>query len=265
MTRRIRFLCFLISGYGCLQAQNVDRRQDIDNFAVEYLRIASKQSPLYYGKEQEGYSRAMNHPYMMSTTATAGPSLRESIQASKLTVTEVLELLANADAQYTQARLSYCGVVYPEVMLRLDMHRDELVVLSPDYRNVVLFPESVDYAELYGQHIIYFHRDSLPGCPPTGYYNLLHSGNCKVLKRQVCSMNRNDRWELNFTSIIHYYLCKDGSYQMIRTKRGLLKTLYPYKKELKRFISTHHLQFRNEKKDILIRDVVNEYEKLSGL
>jgi hypothetical protein len=215
-------------------AQDSGRQRLVDNLAIDYLRIADKQSPLFYGREQEGHLRATNHPYLK-------------------------------DLQYAKARLSYCGVIYPEAMLRLDVSRDELVALSPDNRNIVLFPENVDFAELHGQTIIYFRYDSLPGCPPTGYYTLLHSGNCKVLERQNAALVlKTTSKEQHYVFTTNFYLYKDGVYRTIRTKSGLLRKLQPYKKELKRFISANQLRFRRDTEEFLTR-TVGEYEKLSGL
>ena len=202
---------------------------------VEYLRIADNQSVLYYGKEQDGYPRILNHPYFK-------------------------------DDRPAKARLSYCGVVYPQAMLRLDLHRDELVALSPDNRSIVLFPENVDYAELHGQKIIYFRSDSLRGCPDSGYYILLYSGKCNVLKKQTADIMVNTsnitRLEHYFNFSTKYYLYKDGVYYTIRNKMGLLRVLRPYKHELKRFIASNKLHFRQNAEEFIFR-TVSEYEKIA--
>ena len=235
MVRICLLLCLILYG-GQLFAQDVGRRQLIDSSAVRYMRMADKQLALYYGKEAEGHLRALNHPYLK-------------------------------DDQYVKSRLSYCRIIYPEAKLRFDINRDELVILSPDQRSIALFPENVDFAELHGYTIIYFLRDSLPGCPSTGYYMLLHSGKCKVLEKQTAMLMQKDTFsstfEQHYVFSTYYYLNKDGVYYIIRNKRGLLKLLQPYKKELKRFISSHGWQFRRDA-DKLIPMTVGEYEKLSG-
>jgi len=222
------FLC------GRLLAQDVGRQQSLDAAAAGYLQMADLQSALYYGNEQDVQPRTTNHPYL---------------------TTEL----------YSKARLSYHQVVYPEVLLRLDLSRDELIAISPGFRNVVLFPENVDYVEMHGKHIIYFRRDSLPGCPSSGYYILLHSGRCQVIEKNTAKlMNETDgsslRYYYMFTT--RYYLYRDGVYYTIRNQKGLLKVLSPYKKELKRFISANHLSFRQNAKYFLTR-TVNEYEKIT--
>ena len=233
---RISLLLYFIFGCAQLFAQDVERQQLIDSSAVGYLRMADRQSALYYGKEQEGHLRALNHPYLK-------------------------------DDQYAKARLSYRRIIYPETMLRFDVNRDELVILSPDQRSIVLFPENVDFAELHGYTIIYFLRDNLPGCPSTGYYLLLHSGKYKVLEKQTAALMQKDTFssafEQHYVLSVNYFLNMDGVYYTIRNKKGLLKLLHPYKKELKRFISSHGWQFRHDAEK-LIPLTVGEYEKLSG-
>jgi len=230
---RTCLLCLFLFGYGRLLAQDVGRQQMVDNSTVDYLRIAGNQSVIYYGNLQEGLPRTTNHPYLK-------------------------------DVQYAKARLSYLRLIYPEVMLRLDLSRNELVILTPDFRNIVLFPENVDFAELHDYKIVYLRRDSLPGCPSSGYYYLLHSGKAKVLEKQTASIMVDSNHQYYYIIATKFYLLHDGVYYTIRNKRGLLKVLQPYKKELRRFISTHQLQFRNDPEKLITQTVI-EYEKLSGI
>ena len=225
----------VLRSYGLPQGLPIERCEAVDSAAMAYFRTVNSYSPLYYGTEYEGYPRTTNHPYLI-------------------------------DDQYTKARLSYQHVVYPEVLLRLDLNRNELIVLSPGFRNIVLHSGYVDFAELYGKHIIYFQKDSLSGCPPSGYYILLYSGNHTLLEKRNAQLWKNANsniLERYFVLKTHYYLYKDGAYYAIKNKRGLLKVLHPYKKELKRFISSHRLNFREDAAESLIL-TVNEYEQLSG-
>jgi len=230
---RTSLLFFLIYGWGYLFAQDVGRQQLIDNSAKEFLQVAGNQSAIYYGRLQDGHPRTKNHPYLKND-------------------------------QYVKARLSYRRVIYPEAMLRLDLNRDELIILTPDYRHIVLFPENVDFADMHGLRIINFKRDSLPGCPPDGYYYLLHSGKCKVLERQTAMLILDNSHQYYYSVDTKFYLLHNGSYSIIRNKRGLLKALQPYKKELKRFISANQLLSRYDAAKFITQTVI-EYEKLSGL
>lgn len=228
-------ILLLFIGYVYLSAQNTGRQQLIDNYAVEYLKTVEKRSLLYYGNDQVNYPRTSNHPYLIND-------------------------------QYVKARLSYHNVIYPEAFLRLDLCRNELIILSPEFRNIILFPENVDFVELYGKHIIFFRQDNLPGCPSSGYYNLLYSGKCRILERNSATLTEkteSGRLLRYFDMSTKYYLYKDGIYHQIKNETGLLKILSKYKKELKRFISTNHLQFKRNAEEFLIQ-TIKEYEKLSG-
>ena len=232
--KKTGFLFFFLFFSEFLFAQEDARQQKIDQITVEYFQMVNEESALYYGALQEGLPRTTNHPYLWWQ-------------------------------EYSKARLSCLGAIYPEAMLRLDLYRHELVVLSPDKKHVVLIPENVDWAKLHDKHVIFFQPDNLPGCPAKGYYFLLHSGNCKVLERQNASLNRknNNTNEQYYIITTRFYLLKDGAYQTIRTQSGLLQTLQPYKKELKRFISANHLSFRKNPEECIVQTVV-EYEKLTG-
>ena len=236
MTRTSLLFCLAFWGK-CLFAQNIDQQQLVDNLAIEYLQASGSQSVLFYGRIHEGHPRVVNHPYF-------------------------------EDEQFTKARLSYRGIIYPEAMLRLDLSRNELVVLSPSFLNFVLFPEDVDFAELHGQTIIYYQRNDLPGSPPTGYYALLHSGKCRVLERQTAALmveqsSSPGRAQYRFAISTQFFLYKDGVYHNIRNQRRLLNTLHPHQRELRRFISSNQLRFRRNARELITLTVM-EYEKLSN-
>jgi len=228
----MRHFLLLVSGI-CLQLSAQEYKQPVDELTLNYLQVSGSFSTLYYGNEYEGYPRTTNHPFLK-------------------------------DIQFTKARLSYQNVVYPEVLIRLDLNRHELIILSPASREIVLFPEKVDFADIHGFHVIYFQNDSLPDCPSNGYYLLLHAGKCKVLEKinatllEKSTTNRLDRY-FEFSS--QYYLYMDGQYYTIKSRMGLWNVLQPHKKALKQFVSSRKLNYRNNTGQFLV-ETVREYERL---
>ena len=219
----------------CLQLVSQDLQQSIDTSVAEYLQHARGRSTIYYGDEVVPYPRTTNHPYFK-------------------------------DIQYVESRLSYNNAVYPDVLLRLDLNRDELIALSPDFQKNILFPENVDFADLHGKRFIYFQKDSLQGCPPSGYYILLHSGTYMLMEKiavEVIERVDINGVERTFRFSPRYYLLKDGKYHRIKNKNGLLKPLRQQKKELKQFISTHRLNFKKDA-EMFLTYTIKEYEKLTG-
>ena len=90
----------------------------------DYVSSAAGQSVIYHGKEQLKYSTSIkNHPYLKSE-------------------------------KYVPGDLSFEGILYKGVKMRLDLYRNELLLLSPDNRyNIVLPSDRVDYAEFHGYPI----------------------------------------------------------------------------------------------------------------
>ena len=219
--------------WGRLFAQDTGKAQSIDDAATDYFQHVSHYSVLYYGDLQKGYPSTINHPYLQ-------------------------------EEAFAGARLSYIRTVYPDVLLRLDICRDELIVQSPTNRSIVLFPENVDFAELHGYRIIYFQSDALPSSPSSGYYFQLYSGRCKVMEKRNAVLQEKpllNEIERHFLFSTHYYLFKDDAYYSIKNKRGLLKALSPYKKELKQYISSNRLNYRKNP-ELLLKKTVEAYEKL---
>lgn len=88
------------------------------------------QSVIYHGKEQLKYPTSIrNHPYLKSE-------------------------------KYVPGDLSFEGILYKDVKMRLDLYKNELLLFSPDNRyNIVLPSDRVDYAEFHGYHIFYRYPD----------------------------------------------------------------------------------------------------------
>jgi len=215
-----------------LFAQNASRQELIDRYATEYLQSAGSDAALYYGYQPAPLPATTNLPYL------------------------------NKGLDFEKGRLSYNHIIYPEVLLRFDMYRNELITKS-EYGELVLFPENVDFAEFFGKHIIYFRSDSLPGCPSTGYYFLLNSGKCKVLEKQTASLSSYSSQSEQYYDIKKtFYLFKDGVYYKITSQKSLLTILQSYPKELKQFIASQPWKFK-QFPDLIISLTVDEYERLS--
>ncbi|MDR1337121.1 MAG: hypothetical protein LBK22_09860 [Tannerella sp.] len=162
-----------------------------------------------------------------------------------------------------RGRLSYRGVVYPEALLRMDLCRGELIVLSPAAHHVRLTPAEVDFAELHGRRIVYLPKDTLPGSPPPGLYFLLHDGDCRVFEKQTATLQRKTYMQtmehyFAFSSV--YYLWKEGVCYRIGSRNALLKALGAHRKELEQHIRMNRLDFRKDAGKMIV-STVETFEK----
>ena len=152
MRKLLGFLCV------CALAIVTARAQDAVD---DYVSSAAGQSVIYHGKEQLKYPTSIrNHPYLKSE-------------------------------KYVPGDLSFEGILYKDVKMRLDLYKNELLLFSPDNRyNIVLPSDRVDYAEFHGYHIFYRYPDERSGNLPEGYYLRLYEGKCTVLGKWSCILSK---------------------------------------------------------------------------
>jgi len=213
-------------------------QRTVEQYASEYLDAASAQAVLFSGNRQKMLVQPLlNHQYFK-------------------------------DQNFVNGRLSYNGIVYPDVSLRWDLFRDELIILSPANYNIVLTSENIDFAEIYGFHIFYLYSDSVAGCPPAGNYIRLYSGNDYLLLEKLTNeMYRDENSQRNrfvyyFDLATRFYLHRNGTYHKIANRRSLLKALDTHRRELRRFINASDLRYKVDAEKMVL-EVVKEHEKLS--
>ncbi len=250
----------------------------IDQNALAYMNTVSDQSVIFNGREQERYHFERGFPLRSSTQfytesdinkkilypyVLYNPDTNTSISSDNKEYTQrhVRKHPYFKDARYFDGRISVNGVVYPVIPIRLDLSRNEFIILSPHNRQVVLFNEHVDYVEFHHCHIFNFRSDSLPGCPPSGFYILLHSGKCTILEKQS-SFLQPEKNDYYYDHTVKFYLRKDGVYYPVKNKRSLLNALGSHKSELKKLIRNNRYKFRRNAEELLV-SVVKEYETLS--
>lgn len=204
--------------------------------AVDYASFASGQAVIFHGKEQLKYSPSIkNHPYLKSDKYAAG-------------------------------NLSFEGILYEDVKMRLDLYKNELLLLSPDDRyNLVLPSDRVDFAQLHGYHIIYHDPEGKENSLPEGYYLRLHDGRCTVLEKSSCAFSKKIKGlevEESFDQSVKYYIQKEGAYYPVGSKGSVLRVFKESKKELARYIKQEKLDFRHAREKAIVA-VAREYERLN--
>jgi len=228
---------FLLMFFVCqqLSAQDSLLPPAADHFAAGYLTAVDHHAAIFSGnREQPLGISASNHPYFKEQNFTTG-------------------------------RLSLGGIIYPNLQLRWDLYKDHLIVLSPKNYTIAINNATVDFFEIHGYHIFNMHPDGLAGCPPAGYYILLHSTDHYVLIEKQSNYLQEDNVRnkrFNFTTTYKFFLLKNDVYYKIQNKKTLLKTLETHRKELNQFMRANNLKYKNDAEKT-VYETVKEHEKLS--
>ncbi|QDW24380.1 hypothetical protein FFJ24_005915 [Pedobacter sp. KBS0701] len=147
---------------------------------------------------------------------------------------------------YVKGGIAYDGIFYPELSMKYDIIKDELLLLAPDHiEGVVLQREYVNSFTLYEHQFINLKpATSLKGIS-AGYYDLLYKGKiCLLVKRQKEITEKiEERIEKVISSKDSYYLLKDSSYQQISSKKDLLKLLNSTNDKNQAYIKANKLNF----------------------
>ena len=206
MRKLLGFLCV------CALAIATARAQDAVD---DYVSSAAGQSVIYHGKEQLKYPTSIrNHPYLKSE-------------------------------KYVPGDLSFEGILYKDVKMRLDLY----------------------YAEFHGYDIFYRYPDERSGNLPEGYYLRLYEGKCTVLGKWSCILSKtikDMKLDESFDQSVKYYIRKEGVYYTVRSKGSVLKVLKSKKKELARYIKRRKLDFKHAPEEAIVA-VVRQYEQLNEI
>ncbi|MDL2264856.1 hypothetical protein LJC57_04320 [Parabacteroides sp. OttesenSCG-928-G07] len=235
--RKCLFLTFVL----CLGLQSQAQKKVISSLPYsaevvnEYITSSGNQLIIYNGKEEAKYpSQAINHPFLDTS-------------------------------EYREGIISFDGVVYPNIRVRLNVHSEELIVQSPTTRlNVVIPADRVDYAYISPYYIIPHDKSDGYAELPEGYYVLLHDGKHQVLKRETAFMQSGVKgmtMEVSFKKQTKYYIYKDGKYTNVTSQRSVLKLFDSKKRELQQFIKQSNLNYRKFPEAYLVA-VADYYETL---
>ena len=149
--------------------------------------------------------------------------------------------------QYTIGSVVYNGIFYPELSLKYDILRDELVLLDDDQIDgIVLQPEYVDSFFIHGYQFINIKPEVPHKGIEIGYYNLLYKGESLslVVKRAKEVTEKIDQQiEKMISQKETYYLLKNSIYQPIKSKNDLLKLLRRSDDKNQEYIKVNKLNF----------------------
>jgi hypothetical protein len=208
--------------------------------AVErYMNESGGRATIFYGKKPAGYptyiANLFNHPYLGSF-------------------------------YFTRGDLYYDGVSYPDVFMRLDLYRNELVVCSSPGKTseVILFPGKQAQAGLHGFRIINVEKGEGKNAPAPGWIFSLYTGEYELLSRRsyrLVETNNSGNVSISFYLSTKYYLRKGNTWYAVKSKASLLNVLHTHKNELNRYIREHKLNFRTSREASFIA-VVKEYERI---
>jgi hypothetical protein len=149
---------------------------------------------------------------------------------------------------YTDATITWRNNVYPNQKARLDMYKEQLILLLPEKRYAIIVdPQNVDEVMLYGKTFIWL-------TPPkesklkTGYYiRIMEGEQIKLLSKEIISTHTKNESLTAVTSFTHktrFYLVCQNQYYQVKNAGSFSKIFPEHKKQIHTFIRSNGLNFK---------------------
>ncbi len=218
------FLVFIVTAVASkpVPINNPDNTDSPRTAAAGYILSADTYAPLFSGKEHEKYPlHYSNLPWFKSS-------------------------------EYTPGVLYVGGSMYPRVLMKLDLYRDELVI-SPHTSPFNIITKA-DSASLHGITIHFLHARNAQ--EPSGYVEVLHNGNRKLyrkyqlLQRQVVE---SGRVVYRFETLSAYWLLSGNQFYKITRIADLYPHFQVERRAIRHFVTEQQLNFRKNPETTLSR------------
>jgi hypothetical protein len=204
------------------------------SFIQSYQDVAGTYAALFNGKLSMPYDKqSVNHPYFEAKN-------------------------------YEKGTLNYNNVVYKDILMRIDLFRDEISVMFPDMAHrIVLQNEMIHYAVLYGATFVVLDSGN---DAKHQLLVLLHDGLVPVVRRYKVTFIEETRSFRTLTRVfrtqIQVAVCIDGEIYFVKNKNAILKLFPDRKQELNEYAKRHKLNFRKQTEQSIIA-LVNHYENMN--
>jgi len=155
----------------------------------------------------------------------------------------------------------YNGILYKDIPLIYDLVRGLLVTLDVSKAFKLSFINQQVDSFTIQNHIFIHLKDSLnPAVPRHGFYEVLYNGRITLLKKE----KKTIREDISFGILNRYidvpptgyYLKKDTTWYTIYNRKGLFRALRDKSQELKKFLRSNKIKFKDDKDNTLIKSAI---------
>ena len=156
--------------------------------------------------------------------------------------------------EYITGSVVYKKIHYPNVKIRLDLHKEHLIALTPSKQYSKIVPiEDVDSIYIHNK-VFFNHKPPVKSGLNPGYYLLLHnSKNIQLLGRSLFLLDfQKPEDKKSFSQKTNYYLVYNEKYHSVSNKRSFYKVFPEHKKTINKYVRENNLSFKSDKEKSLV-------------
>ncbi len=166
--------------------------------------------------------------------------------------------------QWQKGSMIYRGVFYPDVYLKYDLVRDELIVRHYNgFQGVTLFSPRLQRFSMGDAHFIYLNSGNEPQAPATGIYQVIGGEALSLLikrSKKIEETVSNTQVDRKFVDQIAFYIAKDGAYHRIRKESDVLELWKSHRSEIKSLLKAKEIKFKKNPEGALV-SIIDYFNK----
>ena len=144
---------------------------------------------------------------------------------------------------FVPGEVVYKDKYYPNQQLKLDLYKEQLLVLSPQrHFGIVLDSKDVQEAILYGRKFVWYSPEQSKDLK-RGFYIQLHKGENMTLLCKVSMSLQVEVSRSRFSSKTRFYFLYNGSHYTVKNKNSFVKIFPKYKNQINQFAKEQKLKF----------------------
>lgn len=156
-------------------------------------------------------------------------------------------------SQFNNGSIFYNGIRYDDQEIGYDIYRDEVFISRYD-QNKILSKVSLNVSMVGGfsisknQFIRLTESENFENHPGTGFYELLYTGNLKVIvkrNKKIVPANDGGLYKYKFVISDKIYVLKDKTFNRIGSRKALFGLLSDQKKNLREFARENKQDIRD--------------------
>ena len=194
-----------------------------DSPVMNYLQQAGDFADIYNGRIEPVYSSIIyeNLPYYMTS-------------------------------EFTAAAVVFKNKYYPNQRARLDLFREQLIILPPEKRHgIIVSSQNVERVFIYNKIFVFLNPPKKYGIKDGYYIQLLESEKIKLYCKESYTIRQKQLVSV-FDNKTRYYLFYRDQCYTVKNKGSFSKLFPQYKKQINQYAKDHKLNFNQRPDESLI-------------
>jgi len=166
------------------------------------------------------------------------------------------------NSNFTDATIVYRNIYYPNQKVRMDLYRNQLILLSPEKQyGIIVNSQNLNKVIMYNKTFVWLTPSKGSGLKEGYYIQLLEKEKMQLFCKTEFVLESSQQSEIeskqqrltnSFTQKMQYYLLYNNQYYKVKDKKSFSKLFPQYKKQINNFSKEHSLNFKTNADESLM-------------